>query len=89
MLLKLKATIEKEIDVDEVLNSFMDYEPDVFLWYTNYKDVIQNGYDADACIALEQNAETVLKACIGLYIEKVKQYMEGGDLEEEMKYNPI
>lgn len=84
----LKATIEKEIDMDEVLNSFMNYEPDVFLWYTNYKDIIDQNYGADEYIALEQNVATVLKACIDLYIQKVQQYRDE-DLEEEIRQNPI
>lgn len=84
----LKATIEEDIDMEEVLNSFMNYEADVLLWYTDYRDIINQNYEAEECIVLEQNVATVLKACIDLYIQKVQQYRDE-DLEEEMRQNPI
>ena len=82
MTMKLKATVEKEIDIEDVLGYLLDIDPCAYNWWDRYEEILDN-FDLDERILLEQNPLPVLKACIGLYADQICRYAEK-DLEKEI-----
>ena len=82
MKMKLKATIEKEIDINDVMDYLLEVDPCVYNWWDKY-EMIFNKFDLDESILLQQNPLSVLKACIGLYADQICDYAEK-DLEKEI-----
>lgn len=85
MTMNLKATIEREIDIDDVMSYLLDDDPCVYNWWDNYEKILDN-FDLDERILLEQNPLPVLKACIGLYADHICDYAEN-DLEGDINFN--
>lgn len=73
MLLKATATFEKDINIEEMLDDLLSYDPRPSTWEDGYEDVIEC-YADDFKAVLKQNEATVLKACIDLYIKQLQEY---------------
>ena len=83
MTMNLKATIEKEIDIDDVLGYLCDNDSYVYNWWANFDEILYH-FDPNEKVLLRQNALPVLRACIGLYADQICDYAEK-DLEKEIK----
>ena len=82
MKMKLRATVEKEVDIDDVLRCLLNTTTDVYCWWDEYESILYN-FEADEATLLQQNPLPVLKACIGLYADQICSYAEK-DLEKEI-----
>ena len=82
--MKLKTTIEKDIDINKVLDMFEYYGGDPYDWWDNYESVLDSAdFDNDTYSLLKRNPKSVLKACLLLYADKLADYAEK-DLEKEI-----
>lgn len=82
MTMKLKATIEREIDINDVLGYLLDEDPCAYNWWDNYERIFYH-FSPEEATLLQQNPLPVLKACIGLYADQICSYAEK-DLEKEI-----
>ena len=83
--MRLKATIEREIDINDVLMYLLDADSCAYNWWDHYNEILYH-FNLDERILLQQNPLPVLKACIGLYANQLCNYAEK-DLETEIEFD--